>query len=112
MLTVPYSRFSLHSNLTPDELAKRLLRITRRRHWGVWSQAAARFVGQITPTGFKLTYVPQGRNTYAPWLIGDVRARQDFTEIDVRVMLHPIAALVVVACVVVPEYWAIQAGRT
>lgn len=110
ILTVPYSRFSLQSSLTPDELAKRLLRITRRRYWGVWSQADARFVGPVTTTGFKLAYVPQGRNSYAPWLIGDVRARPDGSEIDVRMMLHPIAALAMVAFVVVPQYWAIQAG--
>jgi hypothetical protein len=110
MLTIPYSRFALRTRLTPDELAKRLVRITRRRYWSVWSQADARFVGPITASGFKVTYVPQGRNTYAPWLIGDVRPRPDGSDIDVRVTLHPIAALVMVAFVCGLQYWAIQSG--
>jgi hypothetical protein len=110
VLIVPYSPFSLENSLTPDELAARLLRITRRRYWGVWSQADARFVGPVMTPGFRLAYVPQGQDSYAPWLVGDVRALPEGSEIDVRMMLHPIAALAMVAFVVVPQYWAIQAG--
>ena len=111
MLTIPYSRFDLRSRLTPDEVAGRLLKVTARRWWGVWSQAEARFIGPITATGFKLAYVPKGRNTYAPWLVGSVRPVSDGSEIDVRMTLHPVALLTMAAFISVPQYWALAAGE-
>jgi hypothetical protein len=111
-LTIPYLRFSLRSPLRPVELQTRLLAITARRGRGGSSQADARFWGRVSEAGFRLAYVPKGRNTYAPWLIGEIRERAEGSDVDVRMTLHPIQVVIVAAFVVLPQYWSLRETGT
>jgi hypothetical protein len=89
--TIPYRRISVRSGLPPQEVTRRLRLVTRKHSWTVWSQADARFVGSIAESRFRLRYVPAGRNTYAPWLVGSIRPDEHGSAMDVRMTLHPMA---------------------
>jgi hypothetical protein len=105
VLTIPYRRICVRSNLPPQELIRRLKLVTRKGWWTVWSQADARFVGSITDSGFCLAYVPEGRNTYAPWLVGCVRQDGDGSTMELRMTLHPIAVMGTIGIACFPLWW-------
>jgi len=79
--------------------------VTRRHFWQVRSQADARFVGLIADSRFRLMYVPDGRNTYAPWLVGCVRQDGDGSTMEVRMTLHPIAVMGTIGIACFPLWW-------
>jgi hypothetical protein len=102
MWTIPFECLSIRSAHPPPELERRLKLLTRSHFWQVRSQADARFVGWIADSRFRLMYVPDGRNTYAPWLLGHLLPDGNGSLMEIRMTIHPIAGIGVIALACFP----------
>jgi hypothetical protein len=82
MLFVPYKRQTFTTTLSADTLRQRMEEYLAR----------GTFKGTATAEGFRVVLVtPWRRDIYQPWVLGQIRASGDVSEVDVTYTLRPLA---------------------
>jgi len=110
MLGVPYRRFVIELERGREiAFLERLRNSTQIRSWLCWRRRPPqiRFEGTVSDVGFRLVPMIKGRNTYLPCIRGKILSKNGSAVVDVRMTLHPIAALFMLAFVGWGEYLAI-----
>jgi len=99
MFLVPYRQTEITSPHSPDVVAERLRqRTSARQPW--FRSLVGRgfdFTGSVSATKFRLMPVITGRNTYQPWLVGQVCPRSGGSTIRLVATFHPIQIAIIVA---------------
>lgn len=111
MLLVPYRRCKLNVTVGAAEFATRLASITSpSQPWFRSLVGRYEFVGTISPQGFKLMPVINGRNTYLPRVVGVFKFHADHTEVEVTQALHPVAIASMLLVLGIPIVISLSAG--
>ena len=99
MFLIPYRQAEITSPHLPDVVTERLRqRTSARQPW--FRSLVGRgfdFTGSVSATEFRLMPVIRGRNTYQPWLVGQVSPRPGGTTIRLVETFHPIQIGVIIA---------------
>jgi len=99
MFLVPYRQAEIISPHSPDVVTERLRqRTSARQPW--FRSLVGRgfdFTGSVSATQFRLMPVIRGRNTYQPWLVGQVCPRPGGSTIRLVETFHPIQIAIIVA---------------
>src|SRR5947208_74330 len=95
MILLPYRRHVVQTALAPGVALARLDPFVKKRYRG--QRAGEDFHGKLTPDGFRVSRIIEGRNTYLPWVRGKLVPKRDGgTEVRIVSSLHPVALLIVV----------------
>jgi hypothetical protein len=102
MFLIPYREISIRSSRSPELIASQLRERTASRY--VWSPYGKfDFVGSISSSGFRLSPVVKGRNSYLPVLRGRICRSYAGTEIKIAEGLQPVVVVsMLVVFVILP----------
>lgn len=89
-LFIPYTRFTLKTNLTPLEAEQRLTAVVepRRLFRFTWSHNHQLFAGKVENGRFDINRIIHYRNSFLPMLIGQIHSDLGQTRIDITMRLH------------------------
>src|SRR5262245_34093836 len=105
MFAVPYRRVRIESAHSPSELGRRIAAVTQPRYrWFRFPPEGIAFVGSVDEHRVRLVPGVRGRNTYAPWILGEVRPEGAGTIVDLRMTLHPVAMMAVLGWFLLAEF--------
>ena len=95
---VPIHRVDFQSPMAPAEVRAHLQSVVEtKQHW--WHRPVGKeFLGVVDSKGFRIMRIIRGRNTYLPWLLGEVTPTDlKGSRVKVLMILHPIAIFVMLA---------------
>jgi len=102
MFLIPYRETSIRSSRSPELIADQLRQVTARRTpWFKSTCGKFDFVGSISSSGFRLSPVERGRNSYLSVLHGRIFSSDAGTEIKIAVGLHPSVIVVILVFFVI-----------
>jgi hypothetical protein len=102
MFLIPYRETSIRSSRSPELIADQLRQVTaRRKPWFKSIYGKFDFVGSISSSGFRLSPVGWGQNSYRPVLHGRIFSSDAGTEIKIAVGLHPSVIVVILVFFVI-----------
>lgn len=103
-LALPVHYFSVSSNRASTDIANRLAGRSAPQQLPANN---SRFVGKVRGDRFRVVPVIRGMNTYAPRISGRIRSSGSYCVVEGWMTLHPVAVLVLLGFLLVPQYFAL-----
>jgi len=108
LLALPVYHFSVSSNREATDIAHQMTgQSASGQRSGRLPAGHSRFVGKVRGERFRLVPVIRGMNTYAPRIFGRIRPSGSGCVVEGWMTLHPVALLVVLGFLLVPQYFAL-----
>ena len=109
LIGIPYRRLRIDSLLSADEFVSRLkTAVVPKQSWFKRTGQHRGFIGKVSKDNFRLTPSTSGRNTYLPWILGNITPVPQGARIDVILTLHPVAAVIMLAFFLWAEFLSIS----
>ncbi len=94
---VPFLKYEGLARVTQDQVADTLRQSVSAPRWFNWSRPSTPFVGTVSGTGFRITRVVAGRDSFNPMLYGRFLASASGTRVKVVMTYHPAVWLFLLA---------------
>jgi hypothetical protein len=108
LLALPIHYFSLSSGRPPTDVVNRMTgQFAPGQGSGRLSAGSPHFVAKVRGDRFRLVSVIRGMNTYAPRISGRIRPTASGCVVEGWMTLHPVALLVLLGFILVPQYFAL-----
>jgi hypothetical protein len=113
LLALPLHHFSISTNRAASDIATRMSGQTAPAQGRArLPNSSSRFVAKVRGDRFRLVPVIRGMNTYAPRISGRIRPSAGGSLVEGWMTLHPVALLVLLGFILVPQYFALGSTGT